>query len=306
MRAPVPLTRPAAEMPELVEIACNLCGAQDARLICMDQGYRICRCARCSLIYVTPQPVLSGATDVSFHADSEVASDAAFRQEKSAVYAQGVAELNRLQPQRGAVLDIGCGFGLFLDQARDEGWEPYGIDVSDVAVAHARTQLGLSNVHRADLAESQFSPGFFQAATLWNVLEHVPDPFETLTQVRRIVSPNGVVVVRVPNMLVHNALWRARPALRPLLRSMGSQPPPYLGGISPPHHLYGFTPRTLEAMLHRAGYPVVDIQPAVPHGARSTLGMLSAAIGRGTYRASLHRLVLSPAILAYARPSEER
>ncbi len=303
MRAPVPVSHPAADVPELAEIACNLCGADGARLVCVDQGYRICRCRRCRLVYVTPQPVLGGDVDVSFHASSEVASDPGFRTEKNAVYAQGLTELDRLLPDKGRLLDIGCAFGLFLDQARDLGWDPFGIDVSEVGVTHAREQLGLSNVDRADLGGSPFPPQFFHAVTLWNVLEHVSDPLETLRHVHRILSPDGVVLVRVPNMLVHHALWLARPALRPLLKTRGLEPPPYLGGISPPHHLYGFTPRTLKALLHRAGYAVVDIQPAVPHGARSMLGVLSRALGRLTYRGSLGHVVVSPAIVAYARPS---
>ncbi|MCA1708051.1 MAG: class I SAM-dependent methyltransferase, partial [Actinobacteria bacterium] len=224
----------------LVEVSCNLCGGDDAKLICVDSGYNIRRCARCSLIYVTPRPQFQVDEDVNFHDNAEAPGDPTFRTDKERVYEAGLDQLGQLNPGKGRLLDIGCGFGHFLEQARRGGWEPYGIDVSAVSVDYAGRELGLQNVQRRDLFGAEFPSGHFEAATLWNVLEHVPDPNATLSEVRRILrSDGGTVVVRVPNMLVHHLLWLARPLLTPALRAAGKGMQPYLGGISPPQHLYG-------------------------------------------------------------------
>ena len=269
--------------------------------ICTDQSFRICRCTGCSLIFVNPQPVLDPGADVHFHAGSEMASVPEFRQDKEVVYRDVLLRLSRLCPDAGRVLDVGCGFGLFLDQARASGWEPYGIDVSALAVDYARTELHLNEVVRGDLLEAGFPKGHFQAVTLWNVLEHVPDPVRTMREVHRILAPGGIAVVRVPNMVVHEVLRLARPLLAPVLARLGRKLPPYLGGISPPQHLYGFTPTTARALLLHAGFDRVDIVPAVPHGARSPIGRAAHGVGTIAYRGTGGRHVLSPALIAYAQ-----
>ncbi len=278
-------------------ILCNLCGGDNATVVLVDSSFPIVRCHTCSLVYVNPQPEIAVDEDVEFHRDAGSAGDRRFRRDKRRVYRSGLRELSRRCSGSRTILDIGCGFGTFLDQARDAGWRPYGLDVSHVSISYAVEQLGLP-VERHDLIARNFATGSFSAVTMWNLLEHVPDPFATLEEVERILRPGGVALVRVPNMLVHQFLRQVEPALRPMLGLLGRRLPPYLGGISPPQHLYGFTPRTLRAMLYRAGFASVDIVPAVPH--RSPVGHLTALVARISYVVSLHRIVISPAFIAYA------
>jgi SAM-dependent methyltransferase len=257
----------------------------------------------CSLIFVNPQPQFKSGEDVHFHTGTEVAADPDFRADKKAVYHDGLTTLSRLRAGKGRILDIGCGFGLFLREAQHFGWEPFGVDVSAVSVGYARSELGLTNVIRGELLTLGLPEAHFRAATLWNLLEHVPDPLATMQEVRRILTADGIALIRVPNMLVHNLLWWGRPLLRPALRAVGLSPPPYLGGISPPHHLYGFTPCTMKVLLRRAGFEPVDIVPAVSHHGMSTMGRLARIIGSVAYTVSGNRLVLTPAFVAYAHVS---
>lgn len=287
----------------LLTISCNLCGGSATKLICVDESFRICRCMNCSLIFVNPQPQFNSGEDVHFHASSEVAADPDFRADKKAVYQDGLTELSRLRADKGRVLDIGCGFGLFLREAQDFGWEPFGVDVSAVSVGYARSELRLANVIRGELLALGLPGAHFRASTLWNLLEHVPDPLAMMREVRRVLTADGIALIRVPNMLVHNLLWLGRPLLRPALRLVGRRPPPYLGGISPPHHLYGFTPDTMKVLLRRAGFERVDIVPAISHHGMSTMGRIARIIGSVAYTVSGHRLVLTPAFLAYAHVS---
>ncbi len=287
--------------PTLLSVRCNLCGAADDELVCFDQSFRIGRCPRCSLVYVNPQPLLTRGQDVQFYEDEEIAADAGFLRPKLPVYAQGLKLLDRAVPGRGRLLDVGCGLGVFLDQARKRGWDVYGTDVSGFAVDYAQREFGLTSVRRSDLSSAAYPDGFFQAVTLWNLLEHVPDPRALLGEVRRIVDPRGgMVLVRVPNMLVHDVLRHVQPVLAPLLRRVGKRPLPYLGGISPPQHLYGFTPSTLRALLEDCDYATVRVTAAVSHSSRPPLGRVIATVG------SLFSLLpgangpMSPAILATA------
>ncbi len=286
-----------------VSVPCNLCKGDSPTLICVDNKFRICRCRHCSLVYVTPQPLFEQNQDVQFHETADAPADPAFRRDKERIFSGGLAELSERTSRKGRILDVGCGFGLFLDVARRDGWEPYGIDVSDVAISYARSTLGLANVERSDLSSAAFPDAHFNAVTLWNVLEHVPDPMTTMREVRRVLASDGTALVRVPNMLVHNALWRVRPLLRPLLNRFHKELPPYLGGISPPQHLYGFTPRTLTALLLQAGFGNVSLLPAPPHNSETALSRVANAVAKTAYTASASRAVLSPAIIALADAS---
>ena len=98
---------------------------------------------------------------------------------------------------------------------------------------------------------------------MFNLLEHVSDPKALLTETFRLLRPNGVLLARVPNMAFHDLLWKM-PGITHVGKQKGLH---YLGGLAPPQHLFGFTPRTLSALLESVGYSSPQIRPAVPHNA---------------------------------------
>src|SRR3954452_845339 len=100
---------------------------------------------------------------------------------------------------RGLLLDVGCGHGLLLDEARRAGWEVEGLEVSRSAAAHARDRLGLTVHERtlADLAAAD-DQSRYDAIVLADVLEHVDDPVATLDVCRALLAPGGVLCVVTP------------------------------------------------------------------------------------------------------------
>ena len=112
-------------------------------------------------------------------------------------------ELRRRRP--GAVLDIGCGRGHFLNALRQRGWTCTGTELSDTAALHARETLAL------DVRVGPFQAGMFPDATfdvvyLWHVLEHIPATHDSLIAVQRLLRTGGMLVVALPNL----ASWQAR------------------------------------------------------------------------------------------------
>jgi len=98
----------------------------------------------------------------------------------------------------GALLDVGCAFGYFLDEARAKGWEVAGVEVAVGPAEQARRQLGLE-VH-ADLEDLlPTGRGRFDVVTLFQVLAHVVDPGATLTTVHELLRPGGVLIVESPD-----------------------------------------------------------------------------------------------------------
>jgi 2-polyprenyl-3-methyl-5-hydroxy-6-metoxy-1,4-benzoquinol methylase len=95
------------------------------------------------------------------------------------------------------VLDVGCGVGLLLDEARRRGWRTQGVELSDWGVRRAR-HLGL-DVFQGTLEEAGFAPGSFDAVFMIDVLEHLADPVRTLAKVSQVLRPGGVLCLVTPN-----------------------------------------------------------------------------------------------------------
>jgi SAM-dependent methyltransferase len=114
------------------------------------------------------------------------------------------ATANRLLDQvggyvaHGSLLDVGCGHGVLLDEARKRGYESTGLELSADAARHARDSLGL-DVHEVPL--ESFDPGArrFDVIMLADVIEHLEDPVGALDRCHELLADGGVLVVVTPD-----------------------------------------------------------------------------------------------------------
>src|SRR4051812_7037986 len=98
----------------------------------------------------------------------------------------------------GRLLDVGCGHGLLLDEARKRGYETVGLELSRAAAEHARS-LGLDvrewPLEAFGSASNGDSPGTFDAIVLADVLEHLEDPVAAINQCAALLRPSGVLCI---------------------------------------------------------------------------------------------------------------
>jgi len=139
----------------------------------------------------------------------------------------------------GRVLDIGCGSGAYLDFLASLGWTCHGIEPGPNSRAYATEVLGLTT-HQGPLETCRFPDSFFDVVTMWHVIEHLSDPLGTLHEIRRILKPDGVVMLRTPNV----KSWEAR-----LFRGNWY-------GLDPPRHFFLFAPATMRTLLARSGFAI--------------------------------------------------
>jgi SAM-dependent methyltransferase len=97
----------------------------------------------------------------------------------------------------GRLLDVGCGHGLLLDEARRRGYDPMGLELSRSAARHARDVLGL-DVRGLPL-EAFDDPAGFDVVVLADVLEHLDDPVAGIDRAARLLAPGGVLCVVTPD-----------------------------------------------------------------------------------------------------------
>lgn len=119
--------------------------------------------------------------------------------EKLYQFVKSIALKNKLklinaQSSKGRILDIGAGVGDFLSVCKNDGWQTVGIEPSEKAKTIA-IQKGVSFVN--DLASLENNS--FDIITMWHVLEHVPNLEEYISELKRLIKPNGTIIIAVPN-----------------------------------------------------------------------------------------------------------
>ena len=189
---------------QLETVGCNLCGSASYSQLHVKHGYHIVRCNNCRLVFLNPRPVpsdLAGIYDTeayyggSAEFESVVVGYAdylALRDHLRFVVNELLRPIKPLTP--GISLDVGCSMGLVMDEFRQRGWTPYGVDVSSYATRYARDELGL-NAFTGTIDQVDLPPESVDLATMLLTIEHIPDPREALRSVRQLLKPGGVLII---------------------------------------------------------------------------------------------------------------
>jgi SAM-dependent methyltransferase len=203
-----------------------------------DRGFR--RCADCGLIF---RPASADATRAIYESDAyggraEYAADETIDERRGNArtrlgWLRGYASGGRLH-------DIAAAGGAFVLEAKLSGFDAFGVEPTPRFAEHARTELGV-DVRDGRLEDLELEPASLDVATMWHVLEHIPEPRATLEGLRERLKPGGTLVAEVPNVeSVAAAQQEAR-----------------WTHLDPDVHVIQFSPATLRLMLERSGYQVV-------------------------------------------------
>lgn len=138
----------------------------------------------------------------------------------------------------GKILDVGCGDGGFLELAQQNGWTGVGFDYETRMIALGKAR-GVE-VHVSEFAAfcASRAAGEFDAITLFDVLEHTPEPLELLGKLIPLLKKGGHVALTLPN------------AMRPIPFTREEHD-------YPPHHFTRWTPEAMRGFLERNGFSVV-------------------------------------------------
>jgi SAM-dependent methyltransferase len=151
----------------------------------------------------------------------------------------------------GRLLDVGCGSGTFLVDARDAGWRVSGLEINAEFPEFCRNVLEIEDVKRGVIGDPPFAQESFHVVTMLDVLEHMYDPMLTIRQCARLLRPGGRLVVKSPNGAMQLKKERLK---KKLGRGDG-----YVANIG---HLNQFTPKTLALAFRKCGLEPVAMRPA--------------------------------------------
>ena len=179
---------------------CDLCGSEDLALWDRARSNTLSRCRRCGLVFTNPR--MSQTEDKDrllydreyFHQKSRMTPKLVAARKLS--YRSEIAELDRLMPSGGRILDVGCGMGLFL-RALPDTWEKYGCDVSTYALKEAEKQniqTYLGEFEKLDFGELSFNVVYFRAS-----MHHTYSPRRCFEKAFQILRIGGIVAIVMSN-----------------------------------------------------------------------------------------------------------
>ena len=246
----------------LESVVCNLCGADDTETVYEAQSRetgprdlvhtfrasadellkdRLVRCRQCGLQYVSPRP--RGAEIVEAYSQGDDPTYVSQVEARERTFGEALTRIEKLHPARGRLLDIGTAAGAFLAAARARGWDVEGCEPNRWLAEWGTRHYGIP-IRPGDLFAQSFDPASFDVVTLWDVIEHTPDPARVIRKVSELLKPGGLLVVNYPDI----GSWIARLLGRKW---------PFLSSV----HLYYFTRPTISRFLKQYGFEILDIRP---------------------------------------------
>lgn len=151
--------------------------------------------------------------------------------------------INSFQPESKALLDVGCGTGDFLQTAQKNGWTIFGVEPNQEArgVANQKTNHSVFDIDQLSKFENQS----FDVITLWHVLEHLPNLEEQVSVFKKLLKPNGTLVVAVPNYKSYDATYYKS----------------FWAAFDVPRHLWHFNATSISKLFAIVSMEVVKMKP---------------------------------------------
>jgi len=195
---------------------------------------RIVRCNACEMIYENPRypddVILAGYTS-----SNEAGHDSQYPMRVGS-FLRALQRLGDLVPPPGSrVLDIGTAGGAFIDAAGQYGYDCYGMEPSAYLVQRAKERS--LKVEQGTIESHSFAPGSFDMVCLWDVIEHLTDPKSSLKEIRKLLKPDGVLLINFPDI----GTWQAKLAGRRFWWIISV-------------HLHHFTRRSIADICRRTGF----------------------------------------------------
>jgi 2-polyprenyl-3-methyl-5-hydroxy-6-metoxy-1,4-benzoquinol methylase len=233
-------------------LLCNLCGNATNTPYCPENGRGLLQCNQCGLVYVGQRPsaqelyALYGET--YFHNDQSgevgysnyIGDEANIRKTAH----RRLKFVEQFIPQKGRLLDVGCAMGFVLDVAHERGWQVAGLDVSQFATEYVQKRFG-HTAYNVGVTELDKPDGTYDMITMYDVIEHVPDPKANMQKIAQLLRKGGIYELATPDVGSVPA-WLT-----------GKQ---WIGYKMEDEHVYYFSVDTLTKMLNDAGFDVIHVR----------------------------------------------
>jgi 2-polyprenyl-3-methyl-5-hydroxy-6-metoxy-1,4-benzoquinol methylase len=220
-------------------------------LICQDhtvtgESFALVQCKHCTHVFTNPRPDALN-TDKYYNSTQYISHTNKalnpiqwmYKIVRSRTLKSKEQLLRKLNPNASTLLDFGCGTGHFLEYCQSKKWTVQGVEPNQIARSKAQSSV------KSVAASLEEASSTYDIITAWHVLEHIPEPVETLKQLAGKLTSTGKIVLGLPNHKSFDA------------RNYGS----YWAGYDVPRHLSHFNQQSLTELAKRLKLKVDGVLP---------------------------------------------
>ncbi|MEQ6168370.1 class I SAM-dependent methyltransferase [Ekhidna sp. MALMAid0563] len=221
-------------------------------LICDDhsvsgESFALVKCDKCSLVFTNPRPEQSSLPDY-YQSDQYISHtdkgnsliNFIYKLVRKYTITRKIKLIDKLNRGSGSLLDYGCGTGDFIKAANKKGWHAYGYepdkDAKNIASAKNPDKI-------LDKIENHNGP--FDIITAWHVIEHVSELNKTIKNLKKILAPDGHLIIALPNHKSYDAAYYKE----------------FWAGYDVPRHLYHFDQESIKSFASKFKLRLIHTLP---------------------------------------------
>jgi 2-polyprenyl-3-methyl-5-hydroxy-6-metoxy-1,4-benzoquinol methylase len=224
------------------KIKCIFCNHANAQQVIYENDYHGKQCNDCNLIYISPRPTVEDVIDLYGHDQAQISADTHIKGSYlKRLYAKHTLTLIQKYIQKGSLLEIGSGGGYFLDEARNSGFEPYGIELNTAQASFIKNNLGIA-CEQKPLDHTSFGHKKFDVIYHCDVISHFHDPIKEFRSMYSKLNPHGYVIFETGNIGDINKEYYS-----------------LFSAFQYPDHLFFFTQDNLKNLLEQTGFKICKI-----------------------------------------------
>lgn len=225
--------------------ACRYCNSIDIKTYKKIGDYVINYCNKCHLLSIAKSVVdIASSINKEWYSEGYISSYSKRSVDLKKRFAKKVLEIESIK-KGGNLLDVGCGFGLFLESIIETArfkWKVYGVDINERLIKECKARLGqkVSNLYIGRLTTLRFKEGTFDCITCFDMLEHDSQLDFTLREINKILKHSGLLLIQSPNQ---------RSVMAYLCGSLWDW-------WAVPDHIFHFNPQSLSSILQKQGFQI--------------------------------------------------
>jgi len=219
--------------------ACDICGSEREEILFVKEGFPHVRCLDCRMVFVNPR--LTDHQEIQ----RKMGTGELGEQKLSQKYQKWLQkEIHHLEGFRvtNQVLDVGAGFGWFLEQASNAEWNTSAVEVNKTAIQMLH-QKKIHHIVTEPAERIDFPEATFDVVRIWDVIEHCESPRLVLERIRNVLRPGGLLKLSTTNFAS-------------LSRWINGPEWVYLNGVD---HIFLFEPKTIRFLLESLGFGNIQI-----------------------------------------------
>lgn len=239
---------------------CIFCGSRNLELLipaeALPDKVGVFKCIHCELVFLESR---TGENELdreeTAYWDDEEQKKIYMREKVQEVFLKEfngrLSAIEALRPQKGKLLDVGCGVGHFLATAKNRGWEVEGLDISQTASLAAKELYGLK-VCVGTLEDPSLPKSYFGVVSLWDVIEHIRRPLHNVEAANKLLQMGGILAMKTPN-----EAGFFKQVVLALYRIFGKRAAFLLKYVYYVPHYFSYSKKSMTILLRLCGFEII-------------------------------------------------